>query len=179
MSDYIKTSPTALAAIMNEHPNLSYVGWRTFRQSEAEFSAARADLARAWPEVSLCLRVFCDSRFRREYRGRRTSYGLKHTVERWNFDKPRIDTGRPAYNAYVAQGSAAVAALILGFDVQQCAPNGSNSFIVVPSGGSPASDKSHTEESTRDPVFPATLTRQPRTQEPRFAGMPAPNPTYP
>lgn len=108
-----------LEQILADHPTLCDFGFGTYhprslRQSKAAFAeqleGARAALRSHLDQVNVCLRWLKDVERLKLVNEKRTSYGLKHCVER--------NAG-----VYVTNGAFIVAAIFAGFKMKKCEPN--------------------------------------------------------
>jgi hypothetical protein len=134
------TTKSELLDILARHPDLCYEGWRTPDMSDARLKELRDKLLHAYIEFDLCRRAFRDPDFRKKYRGINSAYGIKHAVEKWDFDPPSIrvpsdwrNPTMPHYNGiYVCQGVAAAAAMLEGLPVLRRSLRCPGSVITFP-----------------------------------------------
>lgn len=124
----------AMTDILVRHPDLCFEGWRTPKQSEADFVESRRKLEASHDAFKLSIRVFKDRKFRRQHSGRIGSYRLKHVAEFWDFTSSRSEKCRPPrYNGiFISEGVATAAALIEGFRVARVSLISCSSAVDVP-----------------------------------------------
>ena len=111
-----------LEQILADHPTLCDFGFQSFefnhrrmhRLTDAEFAkqleSERADLRSHLDQVNVCLQWLKGVERRKTITTKRSSYGLKHCVER-------------SVGGYVSNGAFIAAAIFAGFKMKQCEPN--------------------------------------------------------